>query len=163
MFIVYVLSFFKFIIDIYYLFIIDFYYIFIIDLYCIFIIIFYCKFNIFFILLFQGLPKCNIKLPAWDNITSALPRFQIPAMPAVRGRRGWCGCLQVSIKKHIFLKHSVNIRFNLEKIYLYITPSLGWRNPIISNPRFNQLRTQPISSSKINSKTGRNRSNQSHA
>ncbi|XP_022918586.1 disheveled-associated activator of morphogenesis 1 isoform X2 [Onthophagus taurus] len=41
-----------------------------------------------------GLPKCSIKLPAWDNLTSALPRLHIPAMPAVRTRRGWCGCLQ---------------------------------------------------------------------
>jgi dishevelled associated activator of morphogenesis len=42
----------------------------------------------------RGLPKCSLKLPAWENITNALPRFHIPAMPAVRSKRGWCGCLQ---------------------------------------------------------------------
>ncbi|XP_060532378.1 disheveled-associated activator of morphogenesis 1 isoform X2 [Cylas formicarius] len=42
----------------------------------------------------SGLPKCSFKLPAWDNITGALPRLHIPAMPAVRSKRGWCGCLQ---------------------------------------------------------------------
>ncbi|KAJ8986080.1 hypothetical protein NQ317_003374, partial [Molorchus minor] len=41
-----------------------------------------------------GLPKCSLKLPDWDNITNALPRLHIPAMPAVRSKRGWCGCLQ---------------------------------------------------------------------
>ncbi|XP_074039315.1 disheveled-associated activator of morphogenesis-like protein isoform X3 [Leptinotarsa decemlineata] len=44
--------------------------------------------------LYQGLPKCSLKFPAWDNITNALPRLHIPAMPAVRSKRGWCGCLQ---------------------------------------------------------------------
>lgn len=39
-----------------------------------------------------NLPKCSIKLPDWDNFTNTLPRFHIPAMPAVK--RGWCGCLQ---------------------------------------------------------------------
>lgn len=43
---------------------------------------------------FQGLPKCSLKLPAWDDITGALPRLHIPVMPAVRSKRGWCGCLQ---------------------------------------------------------------------
>ncbi|CAH1159429.1 unnamed protein product [Phaedon cochleariae] len=42
----------------------------------------------------SGLPKCSLKLPAWDNLTNALPRLHIPAMPAVRSKRGWCGCLQ---------------------------------------------------------------------
>ncbi|XP_066141423.1 disheveled-associated activator of morphogenesis 1 [Euwallacea fornicatus] len=42
----------------------------------------------------SGLPKCSIKLPVWENITGALPRLHIPAMPAVRTKRGWCGCLQ---------------------------------------------------------------------
>ncbi|XP_017787328.1 PREDICTED: disheveled-associated activator of morphogenesis 1 isoform X2 [Nicrophorus vespilloides] len=42
----------------------------------------------------KGFPKCSLKLPAWDNFTNALPRLHIPAMPAVRSRRGWCGCLQ---------------------------------------------------------------------
>uniref|UniRef100_A0A6P7FV36 Uncharacterized protein LOC114334485 n=1 Tax=Diabrotica virgifera virgifera TaxID=50390 RepID=A0A6P7FV36_DIAVI len=41
-----------------------------------------------------GLPKCSLKIPAWDNISNALPRLHIPAMPAVRSKRGWCGCLQ---------------------------------------------------------------------
>lgn len=51
---------------------------------------------ILFVFCFQGFPKCSLKLPAWDNLTNALPRLHIPAMPAVRSRRGWCGCLQVS-------------------------------------------------------------------
>ncbi|XP_049825993.1 disheveled-associated activator of morphogenesis 1 isoform X2 [Aethina tumida] len=42
----------------------------------------------------NGLPKCSLKLPGWDNISGALPRLHIPAMPAVRSKRGWCGCLQ---------------------------------------------------------------------
>ncbi|XP_076273248.1 disheveled-associated activator of morphogenesis-like protein isoform X2 [Rhynchophorus ferrugineus] len=42
----------------------------------------------------SGLPKCSFKLPAWDDITSALPRLHIPAMPAVHSKRGWCGCLK---------------------------------------------------------------------
>ncbi|XP_072386147.1 disheveled-associated activator of morphogenesis 1 isoform X1 [Diabrotica undecimpunctata] len=44
--------------------------------------------------LHSGLPKCSLKIPAWDNISNALPRLHIPAMPAVRSKRGWCGCLQ---------------------------------------------------------------------
>ncbi|XP_018324678.1 disheveled-associated activator of morphogenesis 1 isoform X2 [Agrilus planipennis] len=47
----------------------------------------------------KGLPRCSVKiptvkLPTWDSVTSALPRVHCPAMPAVRNRRGWCGCLQ---------------------------------------------------------------------
>ncbi|XP_044748082.1 disheveled-associated activator of morphogenesis 1 isoform X1 [Coccinella septempunctata] len=40
----------------------------------------------------SGLPKCSARLPDWDSFTENLPRFHIPAMPAVR--RGWCGCFQ---------------------------------------------------------------------
>lgn len=42
----------------------------------------------------MGFPKCSLRLPAWEDFSSALPRLHIPAMPAVRSRRGWCGCLQ---------------------------------------------------------------------
>ncbi|CAH0560759.1 unnamed protein product [Brassicogethes aeneus] len=42
----------------------------------------------------NGLPKCPVKIPGWDTISGTLPRLHIPAMPAVRAKRGWCGCLQ---------------------------------------------------------------------
>lgn len=69
----------------------------------------------------QGLPKCPVKLPDWENITNALPRLHIPAMPAVRSKRGWCGCLQVSIQ-HARAQWDV-LRFDPRRVTSFFFPS----------------------------------------
>lgn len=72
---------------------------------------------IVFFFCFQGLPKCSLKLPGWDNISGALPRLHIPAMPAVRSKRGWCGCLQVSTTFFVVNYNSYYL------IYVYVKDS----------------------------------------
>jgi hypothetical protein len=57
--------------------------------------------------LLQTLPTCPVRLnlrggleALSQQLTASVSRLHcpsLPTMPAIRGRKGWCGCLQVSV------------------------------------------------------------------
>lgn len=78
----------------------------------------FCKKHVMSFLIHTVILKFNYSFllqEDWSRgLLARLPSFTWPSMPALRGKRGWCGCLQVTIIIHC-LAFGQPSRYDLKK------------------------------------------------